>query len=175
MRQAVTFFVLAAAFASAQDQRPTVRTRTAAVIIDATVVDNDGHPVTDLTRDDFEIKEEGKTQQVVSATLVRGGVPARIPGITGAPAAPAATAPSMQAGGAVRAGGPPIPTVTAILFDTLSADTRPFATRAAAEFVSTLATANEYAGLFQAGLALTTVQPFTHNTRISAPQSIASG
>jgi hypothetical protein len=54
--------------------------------------------------------------------------------------------------------------VTAILFDSLSATTRPFATRAATAFVSTLAAENEYGGVFLAGLALTTVQTFTNRT-----------
>jgi VWFA-related protein len=57
-----------------------------------------------------------------------------------------------------------VPTVTAILFDSLSQDARPFATRAAAQFISTLATGHEYAGIFQSGIALTTVQPFTTDT-----------
>src|SRR5690242_14594316 len=78
MKQPVLVLVLVATFASAQDQRPTVRTATAGVLVDVTVLDKDGRPVTDLTAADFDVSEDGKPQQIVSATLMRGGVPARI-------------------------------------------------------------------------------------------------
>ena len=160
MKPLVPLLVLAA-FAPAQDQRPTVRTNTAGVLIDVTVVDKDGRPVTSLTPDDFELREDGKPQQIISATLMRNGVPARINA-----AAPGGAA---SAAGGTSTGSPapspaPVPTVTAILFDSLSADARPFATKAAAQFVSTMALPTEYAGVFQSGLALTTVQPFTNKT-----------
>lgn len=160
MRQAITFFVVAAAFAPVQQQPPTLRTGTAGVLMDVTVVDKDGHPVTDLTAADFEVSEDGKPQQIISATLIHNGVPARIGAGAAAPAAPgssAAAAPS-------AASPPPTPTVTAIIFDSLSADARPFATKAAAQFVSTMALPTEYGAVFQSGLSLNTVQPFTNRT-----------
>jgi len=55
------------------------------------------------------------------------------------------------------------PTVTAILFESLSADSRAYAAKAAAQLLSTLAPPNEYAGVFLGGLAFKTVQPFTNN------------
>jgi VWFA-related protein len=161
----VSVIVLVATFTHAQDQRPTVRTATVGVLFDVTVLDKDGHPVTDLTGPDFEVSEDGKPQQIISATLMRGGVPARISGMTAAAtSSPDASRTPTAAADTARAPRAPVPTVTAILFDNLSADTRPFATRAAAQFVSTLAAPSEYGGVFLCGLSLTTVQPFTNRT-----------
>jgi VWFA-related protein len=135
-------------------------------VIDVTVVDSDGRPVTDLTASDFEVSENGKPQQIISASLTRGGVPSRL-SIGTAGASVTSPSPASALDPAANPNPPPsraIPTVTAILFDSLSADARPFATRAAAQFVSTLATAHEYAAIFQSGTALSLVQPFTNRT-----------
>lgn len=161
MRYAVSLFVLVAAFASAQDQRQTVRTATAGVLIDVTVLDKDGRPVMDLTGADFEVSEDGRPQQILSATLMRRGVPARI---GGAPAVSPRSSDATTGDAAPASPKTPTPTVTAILFDSLSPDARPFATKAAAEFVNTLSSPSEYAGVFQSGLAMTTVLPFTNRT-----------
>lgn len=164
MKQMFCLLVLVVTFAAPQDQRPTVRTGTAGVLIDVTVLDKDGRPVTDLSGQDFEVSEDGKPQQIVSATLMRGGVPSRIidaaAGVTPPAVAPSATPTSDSA----QLRHEPTPTVTAILFDNLSSDSRPFATRAAAQFISTLSGRNEYAGVFQGGLKLSTVVPFTNST-----------
>jgi VWFA-related protein len=170
MRNAVSasaFVFLAATLPQNQTQPPPVRSSAAGILMDVTVLDKDGHPVTDLKSEDFELTEDGKPQQIVSATLMSGGVPSRILGDTG----PAGRGAGPQAAPATAAGPvapngprPPAPTVTAILFDSLSANTRPFATRAAAAFVSTLTAENEYAGVFLGGLGLTTIQKFTNRT-----------
>jgi len=163
MRQIVTCLIVATATTLAAQQQPsTVRTGTAGVLVDVTVVDKDGHAVTDLTAADFEVSEDGKAQQIISATLMRNGVPARIG--AGGSSAPSGQAASSIPSGPAGATAPPIPTVTAILFDSLSADARPFAVRAAAQFVSSMVLPTEYGGVFQSGLALTTVQPFTNRT-----------
>ena len=148
-----------------QGQAPTVRSSSAAVLIDVTVFDKDGRPITDLKPEDFELTEDGKAQQIVSASLIRGGqVLALTSPVTpgGTPAAGTAPTAGTPVGAGPRSG--PALTVTAILFDSLSADTRPFATKAAAEFISTLASPNEYAGVFQSGLSMVPLQPFTHDT-----------
>lgn len=76
MRQAACLFVLlavATAGGSGQSQAPVVKTITTGVVIDASVLDRDGHPVLDLRPEEFELTENGVRQQIVSATLVRGG------------------------------------------------------------------------------------------------------
>ena len=161
----IALLVLATAPGHTQGQAPTVRSSSAGVLIDVTVFDKDGRPVTDLTPEDFELTEDGKAQQIVSASLIRGG---QVSALT-SPAAPGGASPAgpVPTAGAPAAAAPrsgPALTVTAILFDSLSADTRAFAAKAAAEFISTLASSNEYGGVFQSGLSLTPVQPFTNNT-----------
>jgi VWFA-related protein len=162
---AAALVVLALTLPHPQTQPSTVRSSAAGILMDVTVLDKDGHPVTDLKSEDFELTEDGKPQQIVSATLMRGGVPTAVPG--GIRAAAAGAASSSTSAGATSPVRPEAllqrtPTVTAILFDGLSADSRPLATRAAAAFVNTLAPENEYAGVFLAGVALTTVQKFTN-------------
>jgi VWFA-related protein len=162
MKFAVTLVCLAAVSLQGQGQPPTVRTTSSGVLIDVTILDKDGRPVTDLKPEDFEVTEDGKPQKLVSATLMRGGVPTGL-AIGAAPEAAAASEPG-GVGQPAMTGGPvaATPMVTAIVFNNLTADTRTIACRAAAAFVSTLATANEYGGVFVAGIALTTVQPFTN-------------
>lgn len=56
--------LLAAAVVSAQQERPTFRSGTSSVSIYATVRASDGRLVPDLTQADFEIKDEGKVQNI---------------------------------------------------------------------------------------------------------------
>ena len=51
-------------------EQPTFRVQVDAVEIDASVTDAAGNVVTDLTRDDFEILENGKPQPITSFSLV---------------------------------------------------------------------------------------------------------
>jgi VWFA-related protein len=51
-------------------QQPTFRVQVEAIEIDASVTDASGTVVTDLTRDDFEILEDGKPQTITSFGLV---------------------------------------------------------------------------------------------------------
>jgi VWFA-related protein len=53
-----------------QEQRPTFRTGANLVRVDVSVVDRHGDPVTDLNRDDFEIREDGVPQVVETFKLV---------------------------------------------------------------------------------------------------------
>jgi VWFA-related protein len=53
-----------------QEQPPTFRAGANLVRVDVTVIDHQGNPVTDLTKDDFEIREDGVPQAVDTFKLV---------------------------------------------------------------------------------------------------------
>lgn len=52
-----------------------VRITTNLVQVDVTVTDKDGRPVTGLTPDDFEIREEGKLQQITDLSFIGAAAP----------------------------------------------------------------------------------------------------
>ncbi len=52
------------------DEDDVVRITTNLVQVDVTVTDKDGRQVADLTRDDFEIKEEGQLQQITNLSYI---------------------------------------------------------------------------------------------------------
>jgi VWFA-related protein len=164
----VTHSVLASSLialtAHAQSQPPAVKTTTAGVLIDVSVLDRKGQPVIDLTPADFELSEEGKRQQLMSATLVTGGVARPL---TERPAATAAPEPSATVASADVPGPPagtrPAPTITAILFDKLSPESRPSARLAGHRYLSTLSSPGDYAGIFLADLNLVTFHPFSND------------
>jgi VWFA-related protein len=159
--------VLASAIEYAQpSQPPIVRATATGVVIDVTVVDSKGQPVLDLTPADFEVKDEGKIQQVLSVTLVQGGVVGPLSGSTRPDAAQSARSESRGAPVGAPASAAEIqktPTVTAILFDRLSHETRALARDAALAYVGTLAPPHDYAGIFLADLKLAVFQPFTND------------
>lgn len=149
-------FVAAAVVLTAQAPpalQPPLKTTTTAVVIDLVAHDNHGQPVLDLTRDDFELKEDGVRQRIQLCTLIQAGAKA-----TGQPAEAApGVAPELA-----RALPPPdAPAVTALLFDRLSPEVRPLAHRAALAYLDTLGQGRDYAGVFLADLDLHTFQPFT--------------
>jgi hypothetical protein len=113
--------ILAIVPVSTQNQPPAVRSAIAGVLIDVTVLDRDGRPITDLKSEDFELSEDGKPQQLISATLILGGMPSTAPGRVGAGMAPPGAASAASGAASVQVAVPGvIPTVTAILFDSLS-------------------------------------------------------
>ncbi len=52
------------------DENDVVKISTSLVQLDAVVVDKKGNPVTDLTADDFEILQDGKTQKLTNLTYI---------------------------------------------------------------------------------------------------------
>ena len=144
-----------------QAQAPVVKTTTTGVVVDVTVVDKNGVPVTDLRPEDFDLSEDGVRQQIATVTLVRAGT-RQAQGAAALRPAPATGEPA-TAVGAPSPGTetPAMPSVTAILFDRLSPEVRPLAGRAALAYVATLVPPRDYAGVFLADVALKAFQPFT--------------
>jgi len=141
-------------------QQPPVKTITTGVVVDVTVVDGKGHPVLDLAPEDFELSEDGVRQQILSASLVHGGMLQPLNSVAAVSAQPGAEAP--QRTSPARATRAITPSVTAILFDRLSPESRDLARRAALAYVSTLTPPHDYAGVFLADASLRTFQPFTN-------------
>ena len=56
---------------AASQQPPVFRGGTANVRVDVTVLDKKGNPVTDLTKDDFEVREDGAPQVVDTIKMIR--------------------------------------------------------------------------------------------------------
>ena len=81
--------MLLGAAGAAQERRPTFRSGRDLVSVDVVVRDRNGEIVRDLTAADFEIREDGRVQQVLGLSFQE---------ITGTAAAPAATA-DLLAGG----------------------------------------------------------------------------
>jgi VWFA-related protein len=165
-RQIILFATLIVATGHAQSQpgQPAVKTTTSGVIIDVSVVDNNGQPVLDLLPADFQLIEEGKQQRLVSVSLVNGGAAralAERPPATVNVGRTEAVAPGVPAPVTAVTSAP---TVTAILFDKLSPEARPSARLAAHQYLSTLSSPRDYAGIFVADLSLITFQPFTNDS-----------
>jgi VWFA-related protein len=163
---ALSAFLVAVLTCLVSAQQPPVKTITTGVVVDVTVVDGKGTAVLDLAPEDFEVSEDGVRQRVVSATLVQRGVVRPLAAAAGSEptAAPSAGAPA--AANAPATGVAPAtavtPSVTAILFDRLSPESRPLAHRAALAYVSTLQPPHDYAGVFLADASLRTFQPFAN-------------
>lgn len=67
---------VAASLAAQQQPPPTFRTGTSVVRVDVTVIDRRGSPVTSLTADDFDVREDGEPQTITAFKLVEAsGVP----------------------------------------------------------------------------------------------------
>ena len=165
MRPTTCLFVLFGAIALAGgsgQQPPVVKTTTAGVVIDATVLDRDGRPVVDLGPADFELTENGKRQQILSVMFVSGGVRQQAGAVVAAHATGGAAVTPTAVDAAPDVPSAITPSVTAIVFDRLSPEVRPLARRAALEYLGTLTPPHDYAGVFLADLALTTYEPFTN-------------
>lgn len=93
--------------AAAQDQRQTFRTATELVEVDVRVADKDGHFVTGLSADDFQLDEDGVAQKIVSVTLI---------GASAAPSAPVAPSASAAPTAPLAPSAPP--QVWLFVFDT---------------------------------------------------------
>jgi VWFA-related protein len=138
-----------------------------AVRIDAVVTDKDGNIVRDLTADDFEILQDGKTQKVTFAEFVPVAV---------APAPPTAAPPPLKAGNVV--GAPPSPggpvrretiqrSIALVVDDlSLSVESLSYAKRALHEFIDHAIQPGDLVALVRTGGSLEGLQPFTTDRRV---------
>ena len=149
--------------APASDDRPRFGTSTAAVVVDVIVRDKKGNPVVDLTKDDFEIFENGTPQTVIDFERVLPGSGAsRVAAAASAASAPAGVAGGENADVESTLQGQ---AVTAIVFDWLSDESRHSAWKAASTLLDQMAP-NDYAGVFVIDQALRRLVPYTRDTRL---------
>ena len=137
---------------------PRFGVRTEAVLVDVSVTDRRGRPITDLNENEFQIFEDGVLQKML--TFARHQPDPR------ATAADAARSAGLMTGAAMPGGqreaGPTSrgPTVVALAFDRLSPEGRVLAVKAARAFLDDKQ-ADELAGVFIVDQALATVSPYT--------------
>ncbi len=142
----------ATALLSAQ-QPPIVRGGTSAVIVDVIVRDGKGNPVTGLTRNDFELFEEGVRQEIGEVTMV-GGAPAQ--GQSNAAASTSAMVSPQR---------PTIPDparFTALVFDRLSPEGRAAAYKGGLAAVDAMRD-GDYVAVYLADLSLFALQSYTND------------
>ena len=72
---ALAVLALAPAAPGEQEQTPSFSTEASAITVDVVVLDGDGQPVRDLTRDDFTVCDDGREQVIVGFRdgLLQGG------------------------------------------------------------------------------------------------------
>jgi len=141
--------------------RPKFGTSTAAVVVDVIVRDKKGNPVVDLTKDDFEVFENGTVQRLIDFERV-------LPGTAAPPVA----------SGTTTAAPPPLvvpgeagdvestlqgQAVTAIVFDWLTEHSRYEAWKAASTLLDQM-NPNDYAAVFVIDQALRRIVPYTRDT-----------
>ena len=130
-----------------------------AVLVDVVVRDKKGRPVTDLTAEDFELREDGALQKIGSFSLVnRGtglGISVRQRRATGT----TAVDPTRPAGNPVKSTD--APAVTALVFDDLGAEALILSQRAALGYVPSTGESSSQIGVFAADPAIRTLQAYT--------------
>ena len=144
-----------------QRDRPRFGTSTAAVVVDVIVRDRDGNPVVDLTRDDFEVFENGAPQRVIDFERVLPGTPAGAE--TTAPVAPVRAADRKPAHADVPETTLKGQAVTAIVFDWLSEQPRYEAWKAASTLLGQMH-ADDFASVYVIDQALRRIVPYTRDT-----------
>jgi len=158
--------VLAAALVARADARqspsqapaapPTFGARAEAVLVDVNVTDRKGRPVTNLSQADFRVLEDNTPQAIL--TFDRRAPEPSAP--VGRAAAAAGLGPGTGGGKSTSTSTQQGPTITALAFDHLSADSRTLALQAAQRFLKERQS-DELAGVFIVDQALFTVAPYT--------------
>jgi VWFA-related protein len=145
--------VLAALLLSAPSHKSvgaqTFRAQTSSILVDVIVRDSRGRLVTDLTRDDFEIFEDGAPQQLTTFESIT---------------APASKSPRVGSAGQGLADAPTPPddpAVVALVFDRLSQEARPLARDAAHLYIEQALRPGDRAAVFAIDLNLIPLQEYT--------------
>ncbi len=146
--------------------RATFSTTTNVVVVDVTVSDAGGKPVTTLTKDDFVLTEDGKPQTLLSCDLQKlesKALPPAVPTLkerAAAPAAEPAAAPKPAASPEIKYQDRRL---IVIFFDLSSmAPTEQIrAVNAATQFLNTQMTRSDVVSIMTFGTSLKTVQDFT--------------
>jgi VWFA-related protein len=130
-----------------------------AVLVDVVVRDRRGQPVRDLTMADFEVLEDGARQTIDSFTpFLVASAPSSGRAITQA---------ALSSSAPVAAGTPPpaaqSPSVMAIVFDSMSPQSRRSAVQAAQRYIGTKEETANFVGIFGLDLTLRPLVPFTRN------------
>ena len=141
--------------------RPKFGTSTAAVVVDVIVRDKKGDPVVDLTKDDFEVFENGTAQKLIDFERVLPGTAA--PQVAGAP--PATATPALVAADEAAHAESTLQgqAVTALVFDWLTDQSRYEAWKAASTLLDQM-NPNDYAAVFVIDQALRRIVPYTRDT-----------
>ncbi len=156
-----TAVVIAGQQPPAQRAPVTVQTGVSAVLVDIVVHDKKGEPVRDLKQSEFQITENGVPQTIASFTMVMDGKLLASDGGVGS-ASPLTSRPVNGAAATMDAG----PTVTALVFDRLAAESRKLAVQAAQNYLGTRSEAPGYVGIFGIDLALSPYAPFTRDLNV---------
>jgi VWFA-related protein len=156
-------FVLAAGGPRVQGQAPGVgfTTSTTAVVVDVVVRDGKGAPIVDLRARDFELFENDAKQAIATVELIApgGARGASRAATSSVPAGVAAASPEGTDSATTHPAAQP--TVLALVFHRLSAESRALAQRAAHAYLETNAGAADYAGVFLIDSSLERIQTFT--------------
>ncbi|HEY0545560.1 MAG TPA: VWA domain-containing protein [Pyrinomonadaceae bacterium] len=147
---------------SKQDQVETVRVGTAVVQVDAVVTDKSGRRVTGLTAADFQVMDEGATQNVDFFSAIEGSRALRT--TNGAAAASTSTpAPATPAAPVSSLAMPYQGRHIALVFDDLNLSNDNFlrSRRAFADYINNNLTQNDMVALISTGGALASMQQFT--------------
>ena len=143
----------------APSDTPTFRLRTDAVVVDVVVRGDGKRPVTGLTADDFEVREDGALQQITSFTAKQ----AQAVRVVSTEELEAAAPPSdarVRADESIGDAG-----VVAIVFDRLTPEARWLAHRAARQFIGNGPEAPGVIGVFGIGMSLQPITAFTRDYR----------
>ncbi len=132
-----------------------------AVLVDVVVRDGKGRPVTDLTAADFELREDGTSQAIGSFTRVSRGSGIGINVALKDPGAVTSVGSAAPPDDGTPEAEERHPSVTALVFDALSAEAVNLCQRAALEALPMEATSNARVGVFSTTPAVTPLQAYT--------------